>query len=138
MFASAHLPDDACLGGNIAAGDIAAIARAVGAINRLAIKLGEQNVDNREEHGFRSAFQQVGDADVELSLAQANGVVDGYKGIETHVQSRRGRARAQFAIGIVKDFGKLGGHVDGRVAEAAISRQLSQKNIVELCCCGNL
>jgi hypothetical protein len=41
------------------------------------------------------------------------------------VQGRRGRAGTEFAIGFVKDFGKLWGHVEGRVAEATISRQPS-------------
>ena len=41
VFASPHLPDKACLSGNVVAGNVAAIARAVGAINRLAIKLGQ-------------------------------------------------------------------------------------------------
>ena len=86
------------------------------------------------QNGFGSAFQQVGDADVELSLAQANGVVNGNERIETDVQSRRGRARAEFAIDFLKYFGKLCGHVEGRLAEAAISRQFSafSKNLVKL------
>ena len=41
VLASAHLADEARLGGNVVAGDIAAITGAVGAIDRLAIKLGE-------------------------------------------------------------------------------------------------
>jgi hypothetical protein len=41
------------------------------------------------------------------------------------VHGRRGRAGTEFAIRLVKDFGELWGHVEGRVAEAAISRQAS-------------
>jgi len=44
VLASAHLADEASLGGNVVAGDIAAITGAVGAIDRLTIKLGEQDV----------------------------------------------------------------------------------------------
>jgi hypothetical protein len=125
VLASAHLADEARFGGNVVAGDIAAITGGVRAINRLTIKLGEQDVSDRLQHGFRSAFEQIGEADVELSLAEANGVVDGDESIETNVQGRRGRAGTEFAIGFVKDFGELWGHVEGRVAEAAISRQPS-------------
>src|SRR5208282_792608 len=125
VLASAHLADEARLGGNIVAGNMAAIAGAVGAIDRLAIELGEQDVGDRVQHGFGSAFKQVGDADVELSLAEANGVVDGDERIETNVHGRRGRARPQFTIGLVENFGELWGHVEGRVAETAVSRQPS-------------
>ena len=116
VFASAHLADEAGFGGDVVTGDIAAITPVVGALDRLAIKLGEQNVGDRVQHGIGSAFEQVGEADVELSLAEANGVVDGDKRIETNVHGRRGRAGAKFAIGFVKDFGELWGHVEGRVA----------------------
>jgi len=77
------------------------------------------------QHRFGRAFKQVGEADVELSLAEADGVVDGDESIETNVHRRRGRAGTKFAIGFVKDFGELWGHVEGRVAEAAVSRQRS-------------
>src|SRR5882762_5483498 len=103
MLASAHLADEARFGGNVVAGDIAAITGAVRAIDRLTIKLGEQDVGDRMQHGFGSAFEQIGEADVELSLAQADGVVDGDESIETSVQGRRGRAGTEFAIGFVKD-----------------------------------
>ena len=125
VFASAHLADEARFGGNVVAGDITAITGAVSAIDRLTIKLGEQDVGDRVQHGFGSAFKQVGKADVELSLAEADRVVDRDERVETNVHGRRGRAGTEFAIRFVKDFGELWGHVEGRVAEAAISRQAS-------------
>src|SRR5258708_9949415 len=123
MVAWGQLADEARFGGNVVAGNIAAITGAVRALDRLAIKLGEQDVSDRMQHGFGSAFEQVGKADVELSLAQADGVIDGDESIETNVQGRRGRAGTEFAIGFVEDFGELWGHVEGRVAEGAISSQ---------------
>ncbi len=133
VLASAYLADEPRFGGNIVAGDIAAITGAVDAIDRLAIELGQQDVGDRILHGFGSAFEQVGEADVELSLAEANGVVDGDERIETNIHGRHGRrerAGAEFAIGFVKNFGELWGHVEGRVARgsrqpSAISRQPS-------------
>src|SRR5260370_36524858 len=128
LFASAHLADESRFGGNVVAGDIAPITGAVRAIDRLPIKLGEQDVGNGMQHGFGSAFEQVGKADVEFSLAEADSVVDGDESIETNVQGRRGRAGTEMAIGFVEDFGELWGHVEGRVARgsyqpSAISRQ---------------
>src|SRR5450631_1454094 len=111
VLASAHLADEAGFGGNVVAGDIAAITGAVGALDRLAIELREQDVSDRVQHGFGSAFEQVGEADVKLSLAEADGVVDGDERIEMNVHRWCGRAGGQFAIGLVKDFGELWGHV---------------------------
>ena len=111
VFASTHLADEAGLGGNFVAGDVAAITGAVRAIDGLAIKLGEQDVSNRVQHGFGSAFKQVGDADVELSLAEANGVIDGDESIETNMHRRRGRAGTEFAIGFLRDSCEIAGHV---------------------------
>jgi len=116
VFATAHVADEPRFGGNVVAGDIAAITGAVGALDRLTIKFGEQDVGDRVQHRFGSAFEQVGKADIEFSLAQANGVVDRDESIETNVHRRRGRAGTEFAIGFVKDFGELWGHVEGRVA----------------------
>ena len=119
VLASAHLADKPRFGGNVVAGDIAAITGAVDAIDRVAIELGQQDVGDRVLHRFGSAFKQIGEADVELSLAEANGVVDGDERIETNIHERhgrRGRAGAEFAISFVEDFCELGGHVEGRVA----------------------
>ena len=46
------------------------------------------------KHGFRRAFQQVGEADVEFQLAEADGVVDGDERIKANVHGRCGRAGA--------------------------------------------
>src|SRR5712692_9129254 len=134
VFASAHLADEPRFGGNVVAGDIAAITGAVRAIDRLTIKLGEQDVGDRVQQGFGSAFKQVGKADVELSLAEADSVIDGDESIETNMHRRRRRAGTEFAIRFVKDFGKLWGHVEGRVAEAAISSQPSAFSKTYLFC----
>jgi hypothetical protein len=134
MLASAHLADEPRFGGNVVAGNIAAIPGALGAIDRLAIELGEQDVCDRVQHGFGSTFKQIGEADVELSLAEANGVVDGDESIETNMHRGRGRAGAEFAIGFVKNFSGLWGHVERRVAEAAISSQPSAISKTHLSC----
>jgi hypothetical protein len=98
------------------AGNIAAIAGAVSAFDWLAIKFGEQDVGDRMEDRFGRAFQEVGQAGMEFSLAQPDRVVDRNKRIKTNMQRRRGRVGTQFAIGFEKDFGELRRHVEGRVA----------------------
>ena len=82
VLASAHLADKPSLGGNLVASNIAAITGVVSPIDRLTIELGEQDVRDRMQHGVGRAFEQVGDADVELSLTQPEGVVDGDERIE--------------------------------------------------------
>ena len=126
MFASAHLPHEPRLGGDVVAGNIAAITGVVGAINGLAIQLGEQNVRNRVQYRFRSAFQKVGEPNIEFSLAHADRVVDGNKGIETRVQGRCGRSGSKFAIGFVENFAELWRHVRGRVARPAILIKIAE------------
>src|ERR1700690_311902 len=59
MLASANLPDEAGFGGHVVAGGIAAITGAINAIDRLAIQLGEQDVDDRVQHGVGSALEQI-------------------------------------------------------------------------------
>lgn len=110
VFASAHLANKPRLGRNVMTGNVAPVAGAVDTIDRLAIELGEQDMGNGSQHGFRSAFKQIGDADVEFSLAQSDRVVNGDEGIKTNVQWRRRRARAKIAVCCMKDFGKLRRH----------------------------
>src|SRR6266849_1804266 len=130
VLASAHLADEPRFSGNVVAGDIAAITRAVRAIDRLTIKFGEQDVSDRMQHGFGSAFEQVGKADVELYLAQADGVVDGDESIETNMHRRSGRAGTEFAIRFLKDFGELWGHVEGRVACCSNQKSAGSKTLL--------
>ena len=116
MLASTHLANEARLGGDVVAGYIAAVAGALRAVDRFAVELGEQDVRDGMEHGFRGAFEQIGEADVEFSLAQPDGVVDGYEWVEPNVQGRQRRAGAKLAIAATKDFGEPRGHGEGRVA----------------------
>jgi len=127
VLASAHLADKPCFGSNVVAGDITAITSAVGAIDRLTIELGEQDVRDRMQNGIGRAFQQVGDADVELSLTQPDGVIDGDERIEANMHGRRGRVRPQFAIGVVKYLAELWGHLGGRVARPTFPTEIAER-----------
>ena len=116
VLASAHLADQACLGGDVMAGDIAAIAGALDAVDGLAVELGEQDVRDRLQHGFGCAFEEVGEADVEFSLSQADRVIDRNEGVEPDVHVRNRRARTKLAVGLVEDFLQFRGHLGARVA----------------------
>jgi hypothetical protein len=69
VLAPAHLADEARFGGNFVTGNIAAITATVNTIDGPAIKLGQQNMSDRVQHSFGRAFEQIGEADVELSFA---------------------------------------------------------------------
>jgi hypothetical protein len=116
VLASSHLPDEPGLRRNVVARDIAAITRALPSINRLAIELREQYVGDRMQHRFRSAFQQIGEPRIDLSLPQSNRIVNRNKRIEAKMHRRGRRARPQFAINFMKNFAQLLKHVEGRVA----------------------
>ena len=98
------------------AGDIAAVAGALCAVNRLAVELGQQDVRDGVQHGFWRAFEQVGDPDVEFRLPKADGVVDGDKRIEPNVHGRRRRTGTEFGEGFVENFRQARGHGEGRLA----------------------
>ena len=120
LLASAHLADEPGFRSNVVTGDIASIPAVVDAIDGLAIKLGEKDVGDRMEYGVGRAFEQIGEANVEFSFAKADGVVNGDERIKTNVHGRRERARAKVAVGFVKDFGELWGHVEGRLARELV------------------
>src|SRR5580700_5804528 len=97
-------------------------SRALADTSWLAIERCQQDMRDGMQHGFRSAFQQVGEAGVDLSVAQSNGVVDGDKRIKPDVHRRRRRARAQFAIRFTKTFVEFCRHLEGRVARRCNGR----------------
>ena len=76
VLSSSHLPYEPGLRRNVMARDIAAITRALCPINWLAIELREQYVGDRMQYRFWSAFQQIGEPRINLSLPQSNRVVN--------------------------------------------------------------
>ena len=124
VLASAHLAHESRLGGDVVMGDITAITKVLRAIDRLTIELGEEDVSDCVQHEIGSAFKQIGEADIKVSITHANGVVNGDKRIKPNMHGWCGRAGAELTIGAVKDFGELR-HVEGRLAEVIASRQPS-------------
>ena len=91
--------------------DVAAIASAESPVNRLAVELGQQDVCDCVEHWVGRALEQVGHTRVEFTITQTDGVVDGYERIKANMHWQHWRARAQFPVGFVEDFGESGGHL---------------------------
>jgi len=110
-LASAQLADELRLLRHGVSAGIFAVTRGMGCINRLAVELGDENVQDGIKHRFRRAFKKIREADEDASLAQADGAIDVGEAIETYFKLRQRRARAEIAICLFKDLGESGGHL---------------------------
>jgi hypothetical protein len=111
-LASAQLTNELRLLRHGMTAGVLAITRGVGSVNGLAMQLGNEDMEDGIQHWLGRAFQQIREADEDPSLAQANSAIDVGKAIETDLKFRHGRARAQIAICLLKNLGKVGSHVD--------------------------
>lgn len=84
----ANLPDEMCFGGEIVAGRIPSVAQCMSAVYRFAVKLGEEDVGYRMQHGFRRSLQQVRQPHQHLAFAHADGVIDVGKMIKSDFDFR--------------------------------------------------
>lgn len=75
-LASANLADEMGLAGEFMAGNVAAIAKIMFALDGLAIHLGQKNVCEGVENVVWCALQQIGNSCEEFAFAKADGVVD--------------------------------------------------------------
>lgn len=115
-LASSQLADElGFLRHGMAAG-IFAVARGVDCINGLAMELGDEDMQDGIEYRFGRAFKKVREADKDASLPQTDGAVDVGEAIEAHFKFRHRGARAQIAVGLLKNLGESGGHLDLGVA----------------------
>jgi hypothetical protein len=67
-------------------------------------------VRNGAVDALGSGFQKIGEADVKLAFAQANGCVERSKAAETDIEWRNGSARAKISILLFKYGDECGGH----------------------------
>ena len=67
-------------------GDVAPVSVSMCGCDGLLIKLGEQDVGNSAEDGLGSVLKKVGEADVELAFAEANGRIEGGESAEADVK----------------------------------------------------
>jgi hypothetical protein len=86
----------------------------------LAVNLCDKNMRDGVKDTLRSGLEQVGDAKEQLPLTQTNRVIDAGKREESYMDVGHRRARAQFAVGAVKDVVYSGKH-EFRLAEMLIS-----------------
>jgi hypothetical protein len=102
-LAAASLTDVLGLARDGVGRDVAAVAVSVGRGNGLFVKLGEENVGDGLVNGFRCGLEQVGEADVETALAEADGGVERGEAAEADVEWRDGCAGAEIAVLIFED-----------------------------------
>jgi hypothetical protein len=90
---------------------IFAVTRGVGRINGLAMKLGDEDVQDGIKHRLGRAFKKIREADKDVSLAQADGAIDVGEAIEMDFKLRQRGTRAQLAVCLLKKMGESGSHV---------------------------
>lgn len=85
-------------------------AQVMSAVNRLAVKLGEKDVRDRMDNALRRAFEKIGKACVDFTVADANGRVERCESPEAHMNGGHGRARPKEAILLFENWTGIGGH----------------------------
>ena len=86
------------------------VPQIVRGVDVFFVELGEQDVGDGVDDGFWRAFEQVGEADVDLAFAEADGGVEGSEAAEADRDGRHGRAWAEGAVFFLEDGGEVGGH----------------------------
>ena len=118
-LASAQLADELRLLRHGMAAGVFAVTRGMGSINGLAMKLGDEDMQDGIEHRLGRAFKKIGEADKDASLAQADGAIDVGEAVEADLKLRQRSARTQIAIGLLKNLVESGGHLGWELAANA-------------------
>ena len=109
-FAAAGLADVLGLAGDGFGGDVATVAVGVGGGDGLFVELGEEDVGDGAVDALGGVLEEVGEADVEATFAQADGGVERGEAAEADVERGNGCAGAQLAVLLFKDGGEGGEH----------------------------
>ena len=99
---------------------MAAVAVGVGGGDRLLVELREQDVGDGAVDGLGGVLEEVGEADVETALAEADGGVEGGEAAEADVERRDGRAGPKVAILFFKDGSERGDHNGCRLTRGGV------------------
>src|SRR5208282_4538153 len=75
-LAAARRADELCLASDGGRGSEALVAQVVRGVDGLAVELSQKDVRDGAENGLRRALEQIGETDVNHSLAQADGGVE--------------------------------------------------------------
>jgi hypothetical protein len=108
-FAAAGLANVFGLFGDLLGGDVAAVAVGVDAGDGLLVELGEEDVGDGVMDGIRCVLEEIGEANVEAALAEADGGVEGGEAAEADVERGNGGAGAEFAVLVLEDGDERGG-----------------------------
>jgi hypothetical protein len=108
-LAAASLADVLSLTGDGLGGDVAAVTIGVRRGDGLLVELGEEDVGDGVMDGVGRSLEQVGEADVKASFAQADGGVERGEAAEANVEWRDGGAGTEFAILLLEDGDEGGG-----------------------------
>jgi len=90
-------------------GGEALVAQVVRRVDVLAVELSQENVCDGMEDRLWSAFEKIGETDVYLTLAKANGGVERGEAAEADMNRRHGRTRAEGAVLELEDGDDVGG-----------------------------
>ena len=112
-LAAAGVADELGLAGDGGRGGEALVAEVLGGADGLLVELGEENVGDGADHGLRRAFQEIGEVDIDLAFAEADGGVERGKAAEADRDGRHGRARAEGPVLFLEDGDEVGGHQHG-------------------------
>ncbi|WP_353068921.1 hypothetical protein [Tunturibacter empetritectus] len=108
-FAATGLADVLGLAGDCLRGDVAAVAVGVNRRDGLLVELGEEDVGDGVVDGVGRGLEQVGETDVEMAFAQADGGVERGEAAEANVEWGDGGAWTEFAVLLLEDGYEGGG-----------------------------
>jgi hypothetical protein len=102
-LATAGLTDVFGLAGDGFGGDMAAVSVGMSWRDGLFVEFGEEDVGDGVMDGVGCVLEQVGEADVETTFAQADGGVERGETTKADVEWRNGCAGTQMAVLIFED-----------------------------------
>jgi hypothetical protein len=103
-FATSSLADVLSLTRYGLGADVATVTISVNGSNGLAVELGEEDVGDGVMDGFGGVLEEIRETDVETSFAEADRGVEGGEAAEADVEGGNGRARAEVAVLLLKDW----------------------------------
>ena len=109
---AASVPDEFGLARHSCRGRKAFVADVMGGVDGFLVKLGEEDVRDGVEDGFRRSLEQVREADVDVAFAETDGGVEGSEATEAEGDGRHRSARPERSVFLLKDGNKIGGHND--------------------------
>ena len=104
-LASPHLANQVHLTGHGVTPRKFAKAGRVKAVNFFTVQFGNQDVQDGMKHRLRRSFEQVGEANQQFSVTQADGIVQVGEREEPNLKFRQRRSRAELSVGLFEDVG---------------------------------